>query len=215
MLLKTIAYRIPRFTGRLTSSIRSLDPLRHHPIPHSSYPSSRLLKPRTPNPPSSARSMSVLAGSKRLRGKTILITGASSGIGKSCAMQFAMMSPGDLKLILTARRIDVLKQVAEEINKEVGQGVKILPVQLDVADAEAIRTFARDLREKEEWKMWREVDVLVNNVRYWRASGTGMMGKERLIPVFCYRPVSSTASTKRPISKKQTSNPCSTSTSTA
>lgn len=76
------------------------------------------------------------------------------------------MSPGDLKLILTARRIDVLKQIAEEINKEVGQGVKILPVQLDVADPEAIKAFARDLREKEEWREWREVDVLVNNVRY-------------------------------------------------
>lgn len=102
--------------------------------------------------------MSILSMSKRLRGKTIVITGASSGIGKSCAMEFARTSPGDLKLVLTARRLDVLKDVAAEIKKEVGEGVKVLPVQLDVGDAEAIRRFVGELPEE-----FRDVDVLVNN----------------------------------------------------
>jgi len=94
----------------------------------------------------------------RLQGKTILITGASSGIGRSTAFELARTSPKDLKLILTARRIDALKQVAEEIRKEVGDGVKVLPVQLDVSKEAEIAKFVGNLPAE-----FREVDVLVNN----------------------------------------------------
>jgi len=94
---------------------------------------------------------------KRLAGKTILITGASSGIGRSCAFEFARTSPEDLKLILTARRIDTLKAVAEEIGK-IAPGVKVLPVKLDVSKPEEIEAFVGGLPEE-----WREIDVLVNN----------------------------------------------------
>ena len=73
-------------------------------------------------------------------------------------MEFAKTSPDDLKLILTARRVDVLKQVAEEINKEVGSGVKILPVQLDVSNPDDIRQFVGKLPEE-----FKDIDVLVNN----------------------------------------------------
>ncbi|KAJ9606804.1 hypothetical protein H2200_008814 [Cladophialophora chaetospira] len=96
--------------------------------------------------------------SNRLRGKTILITGASSGIGRSTAFEFARSCPEDLKLILTARRINSLKQIATDIIKEVGNGVKVLPVQLDVSDAEQIRGFVGNLPTE-----YKEVDVLVNN----------------------------------------------------
>ncbi|PNS18749.1 hypothetical protein CAC42_5288 [Sphaceloma murrayae] len=96
--------------------------------------------------------------SARLSGKTVLITGASSGIGRSCAFEFARTSSKDLKLILTARRVDALKQVAAEIEKEVGSGVKVLPVKLDVSDAGEVRGLIAGLPEG-----WREVDVLVNN----------------------------------------------------
>lgn len=102
--------------------------------------------------------MSALAMSKRLKGKTIVITGASSGIGRSCATEFAKTSPDDLKLILTARRVDVLKEVAEEINKEVGEGVKVLPVQLDVSNPDEVRQFVGKLPEE-----FRDIDVLINN----------------------------------------------------
>lgn len=100
--------------------------------------------------------MSAMA--KRLAGKTVLITGASSGIGRATAFEFARTSPKDLRLILTARRIDTLKQVAADITKEVGAGVKVLPVQLDVSDASAVRGFVGKLPEE-----YKEVDVLVNN----------------------------------------------------
>lgn len=48
-------------------------------------------------------------------------------------MEFARTSPKNLKLVLTARRIDALKQLAEEIKEEVGNGVQVLPLELDVS----------------------------------------------------------------------------------
>lgn len=98
------------------------------------------------------------AVSKRLEGKTVLITGASSGIGKSTAFEFARTSPKNLKLVLTARRIDSLKQIAEEIVKEVGDGVKVHPVQLDVSKPDEVRSFVSKLPAE-----FNEIDVLVNN----------------------------------------------------
>lgn len=98
------------------------------------------------------------AVSQRLAGKTILITGASSGIGRSSAFEFARTSPQNLKLILTARRIDSLNQIAADIVKEVGSGVKVLPVQLDVSNADEVRAFVGKLPAE-----FKEVDVLVNN----------------------------------------------------
>jgi 3-hydroxy acid dehydrogenase/malonic semialdehyde reductase len=95
---------------------------------------------------------------KRLEGKTIVITGASSGIGRSTAMEFARTSPKNLKLVITARRIDTLKQVAADIKKEVGDGVKVLPVQLDVSKVAEIGGFVDNLPEG-----FKEIDVLVNN----------------------------------------------------
>lgn len=97
------------------------------------------------------------AMAQRLKGKTILITGASSGIGKSTALEFARTSPEDLKLILTARRIDTLKEIAAEIGK-FAKGVKVLPVKLDVSKPEEVSGLVDSLPAE-----FKEVDVLVNN----------------------------------------------------
>jgi 3-hydroxy acid dehydrogenase/malonic semialdehyde reductase len=96
--------------------------------------------------------------SKRLEGKTILVTGASSGIGRSCAQEFARTSPKNLKLILTARRMDRLKTLAADINKEVGDGVSVLPVQLDISKPDQVRTFVDKLPAE-----FKDIDILVNN----------------------------------------------------
>ncbi|KAF2650437.1 NAD(P)-binding protein [Lophiostoma macrostomum CBS 122681] len=98
------------------------------------------------------------AVTKRLEGKTVLITGASSGIGRSTAFEFARTSPKDLRLILTARRIDSLRQIATDIQQEVGDGVKILPVQLDISVPDDVRSFVDKLPDE-----FIEIDVLVNN----------------------------------------------------
>ncbi|KAB8078182.1 hypothetical protein BDV29DRAFT_166633 [Aspergillus leporis] len=98
------------------------------------------------------------AMAKRLEGKTIVITGASSGIGRSTAKEFARTAPKDLKLILTARRLDSLKQLAQEIKEEVGEGVKTLPVQLDVSNPDEVKNFVPSLPAE-----FQDIDVLVNN----------------------------------------------------
>ncbi|EMR62910.1 putative nad -binding protein [Eutypa lata UCREL1] len=99
------------------------------------------------------------AAAKRLENKTVVITGASSGIGRSTAFEFARTAPRNgLRLILTARRVDTLKQVAADIAAEVGDGVAVLPVKLDVSSPEEVRGFVGGLPEE-----WRDIHVLVNN----------------------------------------------------
>ena len=105
-----------------------------------------------------ARRTMASAMAKRLEGKTIVITGASSGIGYSTAREFARTSPKSLKLVVTARRLDRLEQLAKEITEEVGEGVKVLPVKLDVANPEEVKNFVSSLPVE-----FQDIDVLVNN----------------------------------------------------
>jgi len=94
---------------------------------------------------------------ERLKGKTIVITGASSGIGKATAIEFARTQPTDLKLILTARREDALRELAREIGG-FAKGVKVLPVKLDVSVPEEVDAFVGNLPEE-----FKDINILVNN----------------------------------------------------
>lgn len=98
------------------------------------------------------------AVAKRLEGKTVVITGASSGIGYATAKEFARTSPANLKIVVTARRVDRLEQLAKEIKEEVGDGVKVLPVALDVSNPQQVKDFIPSLPAE-----FQEIDVLVNN----------------------------------------------------
>lgn len=73
-------------------------------------------------------------------------------------MEFARTSPKNLRLVLTARRIDALQDLAGKIRDEVGEGVKVLPVKLDVSIADEVRGFVDSLPAE-----YREIDILVNN----------------------------------------------------
>lgn len=126
-----------------------------------------LLKANQPLPipftlltPFSQRSFTMAsAAAKRLQDKTVVITGASSGIGRGTAFEFARTAPNHgLRLILTARRAETLAEIAKEIEKETNGGVKVLPVKLDVSDPAAVRGFVGGLPEE-----WKDIDVLVNN----------------------------------------------------
>ena len=79
-------------------------------------------------------------------------------------MEFARTSPKSLRLILTARRIDTLKEIAEEIKKEVGSGVQVLPVKLDVSNPSEVKGFVDSLPAD-----FKEIDVLVNNAQVFTA----------------------------------------------
>ena len=104
--------------------------------------------------------MATTSAAKRLAGKTILITGASAGIGRSTALEFARTSPASdpVRLILTARRTDALAETQRLIADEVGDGVKVLAKALDVSKPADIRGFVASLPEE-----WRDIHVLVNN----------------------------------------------------
>ncbi|KAF1733968.1 NADP-dependent 3-hydroxy acid dehydrogenase [Beauveria bassiana] len=95
---------------------------------------------------------------QRLAGKTILITGASAGIGQACALEFALAQPHDLRLILAARRLDTIKKIAADITGQVGDGVKILPLQLDVSKPDEVRAFVGKLPDE-----YKNIDILINN----------------------------------------------------
>ncbi|CAG8087425.1 unnamed protein product [Penicillium salamii] len=144
--------------NRLRACFRSIGHLRlSYPLTTSSLSAHPTLLASTVNRASIQRTMAS-AIAKRLEGKTVVVTGASSGIGKSTAKEFARSSPKNLKLILTARRIDTLKEVAAEIKQEVGDGVQVLPVKLDVSSPEEINNFVPSLPEE-----FQQIDVLVNN----------------------------------------------------
>lgn len=83
--------------------------------------------------------------------KTILITGASSGFGAACARIFA--TAGN-RLILTARRVDHLLKLQDEL----GASAEIHIIPLDVREREAVRDAVESLPER-----FQAVDVLINN----------------------------------------------------
>ena len=94
-----------------------------------------------------------MCNENRLKGKLALITGATSGIGKSCAEKLAGMG---VDLILTGRRTEVLNEVKNEIEKK--YGVKVLPIQLDARNYNEVAEKIAALEGE-----WKNIDILVNN----------------------------------------------------
>ena len=84
--------------------------------------------------------------------KTILITGATSGIGLACARKFA--ENGD-RLILTGRNESRLAEIRRELtNKD----TEVLTLTFDVRDREKAEKYLSGLPFE-----WQQIDVLVNN----------------------------------------------------
>jgi serine 3-dehydrogenase len=88
-----------------------------------------------------------------LRGKIILITGASAGIGEACAVKFAELG---CNLILFARRANKLNHLAERLSAE--NHIKILTRQLDVRSFDEVKHTIDNLPEE-----WQNIYCLVNN----------------------------------------------------
>ncbi len=89
----------------------------------------------------------------RLEGKCVLITGATSGIGRACAEAFATER---CRLLLTARRAGLLEDLAGHLRAD--RGIDVLARPLDVRDRDAVRAWVDGLDDG-----WSTVDVLVNN----------------------------------------------------
>lgn len=84
--------------------------------------------------------------------KIALITGATSGIGRACAIRFAR---GGYDVIVTGRNEAKLQNVADEIKS---LGMQALALNYDVRDCDACRRACESLDD-----YWRNIDVLVNN----------------------------------------------------
>lgn len=87
----------------------------------------------------------------KLNGKTVVVTGASSGIGKAVALEMARRGA---TLFIAARRLDRLESVAAECRK---LGVACTAVATDVTKQEDCRRLMETAGE---------VDVLVNNAGF-------------------------------------------------
>jgi len=85
----------------------------------------------------------------QLNGKSVLVTGASSGLGKHFA---GLLARHGAEVVLAARRRGALESVAAEIERDGGIAHVI---ELDVTDSDAVEAAIGSLP--------RAVDVLVNN----------------------------------------------------
>ena len=100
-----------------------------------------------------------------LKGKTIVVTGGGSGLGKSMTKYFLQLGA---QVAISSRNLDKLKATAKELEEETGG--KVLPVQCDVRNYDEVEAM-RDSVIKEFGK----VDVLLNN-----AAGNFISPTERL-----------------------------------
>ena len=85
--------------------------------------------------------------------KTVLITGATSGIGLACAELF---SKNNHRLILTGRR----KQRLEKIQKQLTEkfATQILLLNFDIREQQQVQSAIESLPPE-----WKNIDILVNN----------------------------------------------------
>ncbi|WP_148340812.1 SDR family oxidoreductase [Aquicella siphonis] len=90
---------------------------------------------------------------RMMKDKVVFITGASSGIGAACARRFAREGAG---LLLCARRLDVLNELASELRAQFD--AEIHTFQLDVRCADEVKKALAGLPSE-----WRQVDILLNN----------------------------------------------------
>ncbi|TVY74011.1 putative galactose dehydrogenase GalD [Fusarium oxysporum f. sp. cubense] len=92
-------------------------------------------------------------------GKTVLITGGSTGIGYAIAQAF--IKAGAATVIIVARRVDVVTEASLSLQDEVsrsGSGTHIIVQACDLSDAEMVDALWDDLKDKGV-----TVDVLVLN----------------------------------------------------
>ena len=100
-----------------------------------------------------------------LKGKTILITGGGTGLGRSMGIYFLKLGAN---LIIISRKLDVLQEAAKEMEQETGG--KVLPLACDIRNIEEVEKVVQ-----EGLARYGSIDGLVNN-----AAGNFISPTERL-----------------------------------
>lgn len=100
-----------------------------------------------------------------LLGKTIVVTGGGTGLGKAMATYFSELGAN---VVITSRKLDVLTQTAKEIEQKTKNAV--LAISCDVRNIDEVERLY-----KETYDTFGGVDVLVNN-----AAGNFISPTERL-----------------------------------
>lgn len=88
-----------------------------------------------------------------LQNKIVFVTGATSGIGKACAEEFAALGAN---LILCARRGNILEEFVKYLTEK--YKIKIHSAVLDVRNKDDVFVFINSLPEE-----WKKIDILLNN----------------------------------------------------
>ncbi|WP_270088886.1 SDR family oxidoreductase [Sphingobacterium sp. SYP-B4668] len=100
-----------------------------------------------------------------LKGKTIVVTGGGTGLGRKMATYFLELGAN---IVISSRKIDVLDKAATEMMQE--KGGAVLPVACDIRNIEDVENLLKVAEEK-----FGRIDVLVNN-----AAGNFISPTERL-----------------------------------
>ena len=87
-----------------------------------------------------------------LKGRSALIVGASSGIGKSCAFEFAK---NNYNVILVARSEDILKQICTKIKND---RIKVAYKAVDITSEDSCKKMMSEIINE-----YRKIDILINN----------------------------------------------------
>ncbi len=91
----------------------------------------------------------------KLTGKTVIITGANTGIGLETAVDLAKRGA---RVILACRNAEKGKAAVEEVKKRSDNFNAVLFAQLDLASLQSVRDFSSKMLETEP-----QIDILINN----------------------------------------------------
>lgn len=104
----------------------------------------------------------------QLKGKVVLVTGASSGFGADAASLFATEGA---KVVLAARRLNRLQDLANRIQD---QGGEAIAVPVDIANRDEI-----DLMVETSLDLYGKIDILFNNAGFGRLDWLENLSTER------------------------------------
>ncbi|XP_005935464.1 retinol dehydrogenase 14b [Haplochromis burtoni] len=93
---------------------------------------------------------------ENMRGKTVIVTGANSGIGKALAGELLKLRA---RVIMACRDLRSAEEAAQDIKKQAGpENGEVVIKHLDLASLRSIRNFCEEVTQEES-----QVDVLINN----------------------------------------------------